>query len=217
MKVEIWSDFVCPFCYIGKRNFESALQQFSGKDKVEVTWHSFQLNPDLKTDTSKSVTEYLSETKGWTIEEAEKINEFVTEMAAKVGLEYHLDALKVSDSFNAHRLLQLSKRYGQERAIMEIIFKAYFTDCINIDDPEWLFKIGIDLGIPSNELVDLFNTENYREEVNNDRIAAKLLGINAVPCFVFDKKYGISGAQEISVFLDSLENIQRELDNPIMK
>ncbi len=109
MKVEIWSDVMCPFCYIGKRKFEAALEQFPQKDKIKIEWKSFQLNPDMKTEPGKSINDYLAEVKGWQPSYAEEMNNHVTQIAAAVGLEYNMDKAVVANSFDAHRFVQYAK------------------------------------------------------------------------------------------------------------
>src|SRR5687767_963 len=127
MKVEIWSDVMCPFCYIGKRRFEQALEQFSNKRDIEVVWKSFQLNPQLQTQPGKNINQHLSEIKGWSLEQAKQANAHVTAMAAEVGLQYDLDHAIVANSFDAHRLIQLAKAHGKGDAMEEQLFRAYFT------------------------------------------------------------------------------------------
>jgi predicted DsbA family dithiol-disulfide isomerase len=112
MKVEIWSDVMCPFCYIGKRRFEDALQQFEHKDAIEIEWKSFQLNPDLETDPTININQYLADKKGWTIDHAQQMNDHVTKMAAEAGLTYNLDKAVVANSFKAHRFSHLAKSHG---------------------------------------------------------------------------------------------------------
>ena len=128
IKVEIWSDVMCPFCYIGKRKFESALAQFKDKDKVEIVWKSFQLNPNQITDPSKSTVQYLAETKGWSMDYTRSTIQHVTGMAESVGLHYDFDKAVVANSFDAHRLIQFAKSKGKGDAAEERLFKAYFTE-----------------------------------------------------------------------------------------
>ena len=125
MKIEIWSDVMCPFCYIGKRRFEDALQQFEHKDKVEVEWKSFQLNPGMKTDPSQNISQYLADVKGWDLDYAKQMNAHVTEIAAEVGLTYDFDKAVVANSFNAHRFSHLAKKHCLGDAAEEALFKAY--------------------------------------------------------------------------------------------
>jgi predicted DsbA family dithiol-disulfide isomerase len=128
MKVDIWSDIMCPFCYICKRKFEGALQQFSNKEDIEVVWHSFQLDPTIEKQSDKDLYDYLAEREGQTREWAKQVNQQVTQSAKQVGLTYNLDNAVVANSFDAHRLIQLAKQKGLGDAAEERLFKAYFTE-----------------------------------------------------------------------------------------
>jgi predicted DsbA family dithiol-disulfide isomerase len=205
MKVEIWSDVMCPFCYIGKRRFEDALQQFAHKDEVEVEWKSFQLNPDMKTDPSINISQYLANAKGWTLEYAQQMNAHVTEMAEQVGLTYNLDRSVVANSFNAHRFTHLAKKHGLGDAAEEQLFKAYFTDGNNMDDIETLAGLGAEIGLDKDEVIAVLNSDTYTDEVKRDVAEAEYLGIRGVPFFVMNGKYAVSGAQAVPVFSETLE------------
>jgi predicted DsbA family dithiol-disulfide isomerase len=205
MKVEIWSDVMCPFCYIGKRRFEQALQQFEHKDTVEIEWKSFQLNPDLETDTSTNINEYLAERKGWTVDHAQQMNDHVTKMAAEAGLTYHLDKAVVANSFKAHRFSHLAKKHGLGVAAEEQLFKAYFTDSKNIDDDGTLIELGKQIGLDVVEIEQTLASDAFAEDVKHDIDTAQYLGIQGVPFFVLNNKYAVSGAQAVPVFEQTLE------------
>lgn len=204
MKVEIWSDVMCPFCYIGKRRFEAALENFEHKDQLEIEWKSFQLNPLLKTDPNISINEYLAEAKGWTVDYARQLNNQVTDMAAEVGLEYRMENAIVANSFNAHRLLQLAKKHGAGDEAEEQLFKSYFTLGKNIDDTDTLTEIGTSIGLDQSQVKQVLSGKELTEEVYGDLQEAEELGIRAVPFFVLNRKYAVSGAQPEVVFADAL-------------
>ena len=206
MKIEIWSDVMCPFCYIGKRRFEDALAQFAHKDEVTVEWKSFQLNPDLVTDTTITSAQYLADRKGFSLDHAEELQNHVTEMAAEVGLTYNLEKSVVANSFDAHRFAHLAKQKGLGDEAEEALFKAYFTDSLNISDPNILAELGTSIGLDAQEVHHTLSGNKYVAEVKKDIAEAAQLGINAVPFFVMDRKYGVSGAQAAPVFLQTLEN-----------
>jgi len=212
MKVEIWSDVMCPFCYIGKRRFEDALQQFAHKDDVEVEWKSFQLNPDMKTDPSINISQYLADAKGWTLEYAQQMNAHVTEMAEQVGLTYNLDRSVVANSFNAHRFTHLAKKHGLGDDAEEQLFKAYFTDGKNMDDIETLAGLGAEIGLDKEEVIAVLNSDTYTDEVKHDVAEAEYLGIRGVPFFVINGKYAVSGAQAVPVFSETLEKAFAEIN-----
>lgn len=196
---------MCPFCYIGKRRFESAMKDFSHKDQLEVEWKSFQLNPYMKTDPSVNINQYLAEAKGITADHARQLNDYVTGMAAKEGLKYDFDIAIVANSFNAHRLSHLAKKHGLGDAMEEALFKAYFTEGKNTDDKQTLADLGASVGLDRDEIVQMLGSDAFADEVKHDIAEAQYLGIQGVPFFVLNNKYGISGAREVPVFSETLE------------
>ncbi len=219
MKVEIWSDVMCPFCYIGKRRFEAALKEFAHKNEIEIEWKSFQLNPDLKTDPKINIDQYLADVKGFTIDHARQLNGHVTQMAAEAGLTYNFDKAVVANSFNAHRLSHLAKKHSLGVAMEEQLFKAYFTDGKNIDDPDTLVQLGAEIGLDANEIKQTLQSDAFADEVRGDIRQAQYLGIQGVPFFVLNNKYGISGAQAVPVFEQTLEKAfaDWQKENPKLK
>jgi predicted DsbA family dithiol-disulfide isomerase len=213
MKVEIWSDVMCPFCYIGKRKFEMALNQFEGKKNVQVVWKSFQLNPDLKTNPDKNINQYLAEIKGWTVEHAIQMNDHVTQIANEVGLKYNMDKALVANSFDAHRFSHLAKKYNLQNEAEEQLFKAYFTDGKNTADFETLIQLGAEIGLDAGEIKQMLESDDYSEAVRMDIYEAQQIGVSGVPFFLFIDKYTITGAQDSSVFLQAMETVSKELVN----
>lgn len=210
MKIEIWSDIMCPFCYIGKRRFEEALATFEGKNDVEIEWKSFLLSPELKTDPNKNIHEYLAEHKNISLEEAKGLNDYVTNMAAQVGLTYNFDKAIPANSFNAHRFLHFAKKYGKQNEAEERLFKAYFTEGKNIDDAQTLLLLAIELELDANKLADAMNNGEFTNDVIADINEAQQLGVRGVPFFVFNRKYAVSGAQESEAFTQTLEKAFEE-------
>jgi len=219
MQVEIWSDVMCPFCYIGKRKFEAALAQFPHKDKIEIIWKSFELNPTLKTDTTKTIVQYLSETKGISIEQTKQMVAGAENMAKEVGLAYHLSNTKVANSFKAHRLSHFAKQKGKQDLLEEKLFKAYFTDTLNTDDDKVLMQIGKEVGFDEAELKALLESEQFAADVKQDELEAQQIGVRGVPFFALNRKYAISGAQDSQVMLGALEKAyaEWEKENPQLK
>jgi predicted DsbA family dithiol-disulfide isomerase len=205
MKVEIWSDVMCPFCYIGKRRFENALQHFAHKDEIEIEWKSFQLNPDMVTDPNINIDQYLADVKGFSIDRARQLNAQVTQMAAEAGLTHNFDKAVVANSFNAHRYSHLAKKHGLGIEAEEQLFKAYFTDGKNIDDLDTLAGLGKELGLDANEVKQTLKGNDYADDVKHDIAQAQYYGIQGVPFFVLDNKYAVSGAQAVSVFEETLQ------------
>lgn len=205
MKIEIWSDVACPFCYIGKRRLEEALSQFEHNNEVEIEWKSYLLNPDQKSNTGQSLYEYLSEAKGWTMEYTMQANQQVTAMADEVGLHYNMDKAVVANTSEAHRLIQHAKTLGKGDAMEEALFKAYFVDGRNLADHQVLSQIAAECGIDEASATAALNNLEYAEAVQRDIYEGVQIGVRGVPFFVFDNKYGISGAQPLEVFTRTLE------------
>jgi predicted DsbA family dithiol-disulfide isomerase len=205
MTIEIWSDIACPFCYIGKRRFERALSQFEGKDEVSVTWRSFQLDPTLETDPSISAVESLAEKKGWSLEQTLQAQAYVTQMATGEGLAYDFDRQVVANTFDAHRFTHFAKQHGKQIEAEEAIFHAYFTQGKNIADHDTLADLGAAIGLDPVAVRAALASDAHADGVGEDLQLARQFGISSVPFFVFNRKYAVSGAQEVGAFLQVLE------------
>lgn len=205
MKVDIWSDVRCPFCYVGKRKFELALEQFEHKDKVEIEWHSFELDPDAETKPGLNINDYLAEKKGQTREWAVQMNEHVSRSAAEAGLQFNFDNMVIANSFDAHRLIQLAKTYELGNEMEELLFKAHFIDGKNIDDKDVLKEIALNAGIENVVVSQMLDTYEFGNEVRADEQIAQQIGISGVPFFIFDQKLAVSGAQQPETFLGAME------------
>lgn len=206
MRIEIWSDVLCPFCYIGKRHLEAALKDFSGKDRVEIQWRSFQLDPQQETKPGVDVFSYLAERKGISKAQSEAMHAQVTQMAARAGLEYHFEKAVVANSFDAHRLLQYAKTQNLGDAMKERLFRGYFCEGQNIANFDVLADMAKDAGLDRAAALAVLNQqEEYAQAVKADIQEAQALGISGVPFFVIDRKYAVSGAQPVEVFLRALE------------
>ncbi len=208
--VEIWSDVMCPFCYIGKRRFEAALAKFDYKDEVSIEWKSFQLDPNIQTDASKTIHQFLAERKGFSLEKAKEMNDYVTGLAKNVGLTYNFDRAVVANSFDAHRFSHLAKHHNVQDEAEELLFKSYFTDGKNTADADTLIQLGKEIGIDADEMKEMLSGDKYASDVQEDIIVAESIGVRGVPFFVFNRKYAISGAQESQVFLDLLNKVHQE-------
>jgi predicted DsbA family dithiol-disulfide isomerase len=205
MKVDIWSDTRCPFCFVGKRNFEKALQGFPQNDKVEVNWHSFQLDPNMKTDLTKNHYEYLSEIKGFPMSQIMQMHENLIQSGKNAGVEFNFDDVKVSNSFKSQMLVQLAKEKGKANEMEELLFEAYFKQGKDIDDVAVLCSIGKEIGLTNEEVENAVHSPEIAKLVKNDIFAANSLGIKGVPFFIFNEKYGVSGAQPTDLFSEFLE------------
>ncbi len=205
MKIEIWSDVICPFCYIGKRNFEKALTQFADKENIEVEWKSFQLDPDIPEVGNESYEEYLVKRKGMPLDQVRGMLANVTNMAKQAGLDYHFDRSVLASSQKAHLLIQFAKTKGMDSQMEERLFQAFFTEGKNIADTGTLTQLSKDIGLDEQEVQGVFTDNRYDELKNRDIQEARSIGVNGVPFFVFDRKYAVSGAQPAEAFSEILD------------
>jgi predicted DsbA family dithiol-disulfide isomerase len=205
LTVEIWSDVVCPWCYIGKRRFEAALARFPHRDEVEVTYRSFELDPDAPARHAVSGPERLAEKYGVSVEEARAMNDRVTGIAAQEGLEYHLDVARGGNTLDAHRMLHLAAAHGVQAEAKERLMRAYFSEGEPISDADTLVRLVAEVGVPEDEARAVLAGDRYTAEVRDDEQLGAQLGIRGVPFFVLDRRYGVSGAQPADVLAGALE------------
>lgn len=210
MKVDIWSDIRCPFCYVGKKKFEKALEQFPDGEKIEVNWHSFQLDPNLKTQPETNPYEYFSKAKGIPVTQAKAMHEHAKNAGKEAGIDFNFDHSKVANSFRGHLLIQLAKKKGLANEMEEALFEAQFITAKNIDDEATLLEIGTSVGLAEEDIKNALQSDEMAHAVSQDGLVARQLGINAVPYFVFNDKYGVSGAQQPELFLEVLEKSYSE-------
>ncbi len=205
IEVEVWSDFACPFCAIGKRQFDLALQKYPQKDNVKVTFKSFELDPNSPKSQTEKITEILSKKYGQTLEWAQKANERVTKMAADCGMTFHMEKIVPTNSFDAHRLAHLGASKGLQTQIQDRLFQAYFTEGKDIAKVEVLADLGAAAGLSRDEIHQMLMTDQFIDEVRSDEAEARQLGIQGVPFFIFNRRLGVSGAQPIDVFLQAFD------------
>ncbi len=210
MKIEIWSDVVCPFCYIGKKRIESVIKKYDGYEKFEIIWKSFQLNPNQQTQPELNSLKHLSEAKGWSMDQTKQIINNVCEIGSICEIKFEFEKSKVANSLNAHKLLHLAKKKNVQNEMKERLFHAYFTDGINIDDIEKLIEISNSFGISREDCMLALNNSEILKEIHSDFSEAQEIGIRGVPYFVFDRKYAVSGAQEETIFENVIQEILKE-------
>lgn len=213
MKINIWSDVRCPFCFVGKKKFEKALEKFPHSEKLEITWHSFQLDPQLITQPDVNPYEYFAKAKGITVERAKAMHEGAAMAGKEAGIDFNFDDSKVANSYKAHLLIQLSKTKNLANEMEEALFEAQFLDGKNIDDEETLIQLAKSIGITEDEAKNALQSDELGYLVKQDMQLAAQLGINAVPFFVINDKYGISGAQQPELFLEALEKTWEEFSS----
>ena len=204
MKVEIWSDVVCPWCYIGKRRFESALERFDHRAAVEVEFRSFELNPNADPTEQGDLDEALARKYRMSIEQAHALNARVADAAAGEGLHYRLDIAKRGNTFDAHRLIHLAATLGLQSAMKERLLAAYFIEGRAIGDHDTLVELAAEVGIDSERARALLADGSFTEEVRRDELEATELGITGVPFFLIHRRYGVSGAQPPELMLKAL-------------
>lgn len=216
MQVEIWSDIVCPWCYIGKRRFEAALANFKQRDQIQITWKSFQLDPNAPRVSDETLNQMLAKKYGMSAEKAASANAQVTSLAAQVGLDYHLELAHPGNTFDAHRLIHLAANHGLQGEMKERLMLAYFTEGQPVGDVETLIKLAVEVGLDADEARTVLAGDTYADEVIADEREARTLGISGVPFFVIDEKYGISGAQPTELFQQALEQAWSE-SHPLIR
>jgi predicted DsbA family dithiol-disulfide isomerase len=213
IKIDIWSDIACPWCYIGKRKFEAGTGLFAGAGDgrdVEVEYHSFELSPDTPVDFDGSEVDFLAGHKGIPAEQVGQMLERVGGIASSVGLDYDFDNLKHTNTVKAHELLHFAKAHGKQLELAERLFKAYFVEGGHVGRIEDLADLAAEVGLDRAEAVAALESEQYLADVREDQRTATEFGINGVPFFVIDGKYGVSGAQDASTFAQVLEQVWGE-------
>lgn len=204
MKIDIWSDVVCPFCYIGKRKLEQALESFPYKNEVEIQWHSFLLMPDAEYVPGMTINELLATRKHISIDRAHELNNHVTKVAAEVGLKFNFDIAKPANTFDAHRLIHFAAKYKLQSEMKERLMLAYFTQGENVSDRETLVRLATEVGLDAKEVSAMLKSKDMVTEVTADLQEAEDFRIGGVPFFVLNRKYAVSGAQPVSVFTQAL-------------
>lgn len=205
MKIDIWADIVCPFCYLGKRHLELALAEFGHADDVELVWHSFQLDPHLPARAPGPLAPMIAEKFGISVAESERNQRAVAAQASEVGLEFNWREARYANTFDAHRLVHLAGAHGRASEAMTRLMRAYFADGVEIGDPEALEAVGVELTLPRDELRAMLAGDDYGEAVRADEDEARTRGITGVPFFVFDDSLALAGAQPVATMRAALE------------
>ncbi|WP_026801891.1 DsbA family oxidoreductase [Pontibacillus halophilus] len=216
MQIEVWSDFACPFCYIGKRRLEEALAEFPEGEQVKFRFNSFELNPYAPVNHDKNEYELLAEKYGKSVDEMKQMADGLRQQAAEVGLQFDFDRLVPTNTFDAHRLFQRAQQQGLGDQVAETLFKAHFEEAKHIGDRDTLTKLAIEAGMTQDDVEAAFSEDRYEKAVRTDEKEAHEIGVQGVPFFVFNDKYAMSGAQPKEVFVQGLQQIlQEEQENAI--
>ncbi len=205
MKIEIFSDIACPYCYIGKRHLTEALARFEHRDDVEVVWRSFQLQPDADSDGASTSVDMLVEKRGMPREQVIEMTDRLREQAASIGLDMHPGKAITANTRDAHRLLQLAKEHGLADELKELLFRAHFTDLKDVQDVGVLRQVALGAGLPEAQVDSLLGGDDFEEAVAADQNDARHFGVQGVPFFIFDRKFAVSGAQPVEAFERALE------------
>jgi len=213
IRIDVWSDIACPWCYIGKRNLETGIAAYGGP--VEVEYHSFELNPDTPVDFEGSELDYLARIKGITAEQAQEMHDRVAGIAAGVGLRYDFASVKHTKMLLAHRLLHLAKASGLQREMAERLFSAYFVEGRHIGRVDELVELAADVGLERAASRAALDGDAFAADVRDDMAAAAAYGITGVPFFIIDGRYGLSGAQPADTFAAALAQVAAERAAPV--
>lgn len=211
MKVQIWSDIMCPFCYIGKKNFEAALEKLPFKDEVEIEWKSYQLDPELsETSGSKTINKYLAERKRMPIAQIEQMQMRIKDMGKQVGIGFNIENAIVANTFPAHKLLHFAGKSNKANEAEELLFHAYFIDGKNVADHDVLVNIAEELGLDTDQAQYVLNSDSFDYEVKQHILEARNIGVTGVPFFLLNNKYTLSGAQPVDLFVEALTQTYNE-------
>jgi predicted DsbA family dithiol-disulfide isomerase len=205
MHIDIWSDVVCPWCYLGKRRLEKALSGFEGRGSVTIAHRAFQLDPTKPKGQTASRRTMLMSKYRLTEDRVREMDHNMEVMAAAEGLEYHLtEKGQTGNTLDAHRLVHLAKDHGREDRMIERLYSAYFTEQRSVFDVDSLVTLAVDEGLDATDVREALESDRYLDAVRRDLDEARMLGVSGVPFFVIDGRYGISGAQSVDVFSRAL-------------
>lgn len=211
MKVQIWSDVMCPFCYIGKKNFEKALAQLPFKDEIEVEWKSYQLDPDLNETTGiLTINDYLAQRKGMPVQQIEQMQQRINDMGKQAGIDFQMKNAIVANTFLAHKLIHFAAKSGKANEAEELLFKLHFTQGKNIADVTTLVNAAEELGLDEDQAQYVLTSDAFDYEVKQDILEARNIGVSGVPFFVLNNKYAVSGAQPTDAFVEALTQTYNE-------
>ncbi|MGH2318846.1 DsbA family oxidoreductase [Planococcus sp. SE5232] len=210
MKIEVWSDYVCPFCYIGKRTLEQALVQSGFESQAEISFKAYQLDPNTPIDSTVPTYESLAKKLGQTVEQAKEMTKGVAQHARSVGLEYDFDNMVEANTLAAHRLVKWAETKNKDAELTEQLMHQYFVEAKNVGSHDILLTIAEAVGLPRDEAKQVLESDQFMAQVQVDIAEAGQIGVQGVPFFVVNRKYALSGAQPLDAFVEALEQIAEE-------
>ena len=205
LAIDVWSDVMCPFCYLGDAHLNRALEKFAHGDAVDVTYHSFQLMPELEVGKAVDLLDLLVTKRGFPRAQAEAANARLTAQGREFGLDFRFDRAVTTNTLDAHRLTHFAKAAGRQRELVERLFRAYFTDGRNVGSHDDLADLAAEAGLDRAGAAEALASGAFQAEVAADINQARQYGISGVPFFVFGQKYAVSGAQPVESFLQALQ------------
>ena len=216
LRIDIWSDIACPWCYVGKRRLEKALVDFPQRENVNIVWHAFELNPSAERETQGgNYVERLAKKYGTSARDAERMISRMAETAKAEGLDFDFNSIRPGNTFDAHRLLHLALTQGVQNALKERLLRAYFSEGAAIGDPATLLRLALEAGMKEDEVRGVLESNAFAKEVREDEAEAQALGIHGVPFFVLAEHYAVSGAQPAEVLAQALEQAQLTIEEPL--
>jgi predicted DsbA family dithiol-disulfide isomerase len=213
MKITIWSDFVCPYCYIGQSHLEKALENFEHAEEVEIEYKSFLLSPEAKYIPGKDYYQTFADLKGMPLEQVKTIFKQVTDMAKNAGVEINYDKAKFASTVEAHRVFQYAKEQGKGNEFFSRFYAAHFTDGEVLSDTETIVHLAEEMGLDGEKVREAILSKEYSDQVTQDITESRQVGVQGVPFYVFDNKYAVSGAQPVQYFEQVLDKVWEEKAN----
>jgi len=210
MKIEVWSDFSCPFCYMGKELLQTAIQELPFQDEIDVRLKSYELDPAAEKHEPNPINESLADKYNISIAEAKAMNEEIEKQAEDIGLQLNIDRIQRTNTFDAHRLIKYAEKRCKETELEQVFFKAYFTNGINLSDHESLAILAGKVGFQKEDIKDFLQSCRYTKRVREDTDLAVEMGVRSVPFFVFNETYALSGAQPVTVFIEVMTKVWEE-------
>ncbi len=207
MRIDVWSDVMCPWCWLGKARLEKALAEHPRRDEVEVVFHSFELDPRTPEDLDISANEMLAKKYGFPRAQIDAMHERIRDMGLEIGIDFRFDRVRTSNTFDAHQVIHLAHERGKQRAMVDRLFEAHFRDGVRVGDRAELVRLAVEVGLDAVEVQAALDERRLAPAVHADEAQARSLGVTGVPFYVFDGTFGVSGAQSVDVLRSVLDRV----------